>query len=312
MKKKILILLALPFIMLSSCKKDKDEPMITPQAKDPNTAVKASIDRFSATAGHLFMRDATNGLPAANMAINFDMEPFITQGLGPNGSNARYYNFDVQSLAAAPIYVLFRTGETTPVAGQLNIVDVIPGDAGYNDFWRVNKVTVPAGYVANVVTSYQEIVSNGYSIESTTTLVNCPVVPEGSTANLRYTSGESNQLVRGWYKGKVVFYFSFFERDLMLTGSSQVPVADILVTFNINPDLTGGGPPSGFKTEPGTMQTHNVLEFMPEQAGYSPLWDVDVYNNTDFGTVMNWQTASAANIMAMGVALVNCPVVWKQ
>ncbi len=68
---------------------------------------------------------------------------FNTHGLGPNGEKTIYYNFDVLSTTPAPIYVLFRMGETTPVSGQLNIVNVIPGDAGYNDFWLVTKVTVP-------------------------------------------------------------------------------------------------------------------------------------------------------------------------
>lgn len=56
-----------------------------------------------------------------------------------------YYNFDVQPTAPAPIFVLFRQGETTPVANQLDIVDIIPGQAGYNDFWQVMKaLVVPA------------------------------------------------------------------------------------------------------------------------------------------------------------------------
>lgn len=317
MKKHLIALLIVPALIFTACKKDENNDMMTgPVPKNPDTAEKASVDRFSQTAGHLFVRDAMNGLPEANMAINFDEEPFITQGFGPNGELVRYYNFDVQPMTSAPIFVLFHEGESMPVAGQLNIIDVIPGDAGYNDFWHVHKVTVPTDYVANVVTSYQEIMNNGYAIEQTTTLVNCPVVPEGSTANLRYSSGESNELVRGWYKGKVVHYFSFFEKDLTvilpMSGHPEVPISEILVSFNINPDQPGGGPPSGFVTEPGTMQTHNVIQTVPENEGYSPLWDVDVYDNSNFSMVMDWQSASSSNILAQGVALVNCPVVWKQ
>jgi len=118
---------------------------------DPDTAPKASIDRFSMEAGHLFVRDGSNGLPGPNVPVNFDEPPFITGGLGPNGELSTYYNFDVQLTEPAPIYVLFKDGEQMPVAGQLNIVDVIPGDKGYNDFWLVNKVTVPQNYVANTL-----------------------------------------------------------------------------------------------------------------------------------------------------------------
>jgi len=113
---------------------------------DPDTASHAVIDRFSAEAGNLFIRDESNGLPEANMPIDFDQEPFITKGLGPNGELISYYNFDVQPTEPAPIYVLFREGESTPVEGQMNIIDDIPGEADYNDFWEVQKVTVPANY----------------------------------------------------------------------------------------------------------------------------------------------------------------------
>src|SRR4051812_8341828 len=65
-------------------------------AKDPATAPKASIDRFSDAAGHLQKRSASPALPAANKPVDFDQGPFITTGYGPHGENIRYYNFDVQ------------------------------------------------------------------------------------------------------------------------------------------------------------------------------------------------------------------------
>src|SRR5262249_1936381 len=94
-------------------------------AKDPATAETVAVDRFTDQAGMLQRRSASPSLPGPNQPVNFDQGPFITQGLGPHGEKVRYYNFDVQPTAPAPIYVLFRTGESTPVAGQLNIVDVI-------------------------------------------------------------------------------------------------------------------------------------------------------------------------------------------
>jgi hypothetical protein len=275
--------------------------------KDPNTATRSSVDRFSATAGVLFVRDSVNGLPAANAAINFDVEPFITVGLGPAGEVISYYNFDVQPTIPAPIFVLFREGETTPVADQLNVIDVKPGDVGYNDFWQVVAVTVPTDYVANVVTSLAEIQEAGYALDTTTTLVNCPVVPEGSTAALRFGGGATT-LVMGWYKGEVVFYFSFEEHPLVVVND-MVPTSPIYVAFNINPDEPGGGPPSGFMTEPGSSQTHNVVATLPGDSTYSPLWLVNIYDNAFFDTVMDLATAQAAPLKAPGAAIVNCPVV---
>ena len=87
----------------------------------------------------------------------FDREPFITRGLSPEGVSVTYYNFDVQPTQPAQRFVLVRDGESTPVSGQLDIVDVLPGTEGYSDFWRVMRVTVPSSYVANSVTSRDEI-----------------------------------------------------------------------------------------------------------------------------------------------------------
>jgi hypothetical protein len=216
-------------------------------------------------------------------------------------------------LAPAPIYVLFREGETTPVEGQLNIIDVIPGDLGYSDFWQMYEVTVPENYIANTVTSLVGILDKGYQLNETSYVINCPVAPKGSTAELRYTD-ESNELARGWYKNKVVYYFTFEEKILATDANGNMPISPIFVTFNINPDENdpNSGPPSGFVTEPGSVQTHNVIATIPTDDDYSPLWSVSVYDNADFDNVTNLTTAEAANILAQSVMLVNCPVVYVE
>ncbi len=275
---------------------------------DPDTAQKASIDRFSTDAGHLFVRDMMNNLPGPNEPIHFDMEPFLSKGFGPNGEHISYYNFDAQPTEPAPIYVLFKDGESMPVSGQLNIINVIPGDTSYNDFWEVQKVTVPSNYVANTVTSYQAIVDSGYQIEETSILVNCPVVPDSSTAMMRLND-ESAELTEGWYKNMVVYYFNFSEKALMTNQSDMVPLSPIFVSFNINPNEPNGGPPSGFMTEMATGRTHNVVATLPKDEFYSPLWMVNIYDNADFNNVHDLSSAQSANILVNGAANVNCPIV---
>ncbi|ELZ77369.1 hypothetical protein C455_13570 [Haloferax larsenii JCM 13917] len=276
-------------------------------ATDPMSAPRATIDRFSEAAGTLMVRTDENGLPGPDEAIDFDQMPFITQGLGPDGSVVRYYNFDVQTTTPAPIYVLFREGEDTPVSGQLNVIDVIPGDEGYNDFWQVHKVTVPESYEANTVTSLADIGDAGYETEATETLVNCPVVPDGSTASMRYDDGDAG-LVEGWYKGEVVSYFQFTEAPLSVNDGS-VPLSPIYVAFNVNPGEDGGGPASGFMTEEGSDQTHNVVATVPGDQTYSPLWFVNIYDNAEFGSVSDLNSATDAEQLASGAATVNCPIV---
>jgi hypothetical protein len=308
----LLILMILTFLIPFSGCDDEDMPA-GPMPSDPDTAPRATIDRFSDAAGTLFVRDGSNGLPGPGEPVDFDQVPFITQGFGPSGEVVQYYNFDVQPIVSAPIFALFREGESQPVGGQLNIIDVIPGDEGYNDFWHVHRVTVPSDYEANTISSVGELMRQDYDIERTNMIVNCPVVPEGSTADLRFGDMENSGLIRGWYRDQVVFYFSFEEEQLTVNlpadGHPEVPVSDILVSFNINPGESGGGPSSGFMTEGDTPQTHNVVQTIPGSSGYSPLWDVDVYDNADFNSVYNWTTALQANQLAEGVALVNCPVV---
>ena len=279
----------------------------TGDATDPVNAPRAKIDRFSDAAGTLMIRTEANELPGANEPIDFDQEPFVTQGLGPDGETVSYYNFDVQPTAPAPIYALFREGEETPVEDQRNIIDVIPGDEGYNDFWHVHEVTVPADYEANTVTSVQDLQDGGYEITETDVLKNCPVVPDGSTATQRYGEGDAS-LVEGWYDGKVVSYFLFEEAPLTVTDDS-VPVSPIYVTFNENPGEDGGGPPSGFVTEGGSDQTHNVVATIPDDDGYSPLWSIHSYDNADFNSVSDLESATAATLLESDAATVNCPIV---
>ena len=299
---KIIIKSLCLLLLAASCNKKDDTTTPTATGKDINTATRASIDRFSSTAGHLMIRNGTNGLPAANSAINFDVAPFFSMGLDRTGAQVLYYNFDVQPTTPSPIYVLFKSGATTPLSGQNNIVATIPGDASYNDFWLMKKVTVPDNYVPNSLTSESEILSSGYTITATSNIVNCPIVPYGSTAARSKTTGVASALTLGWYKSMAVAYFNFDEAALTTSGSS-VPLSPIYVMFANN-----ASPDEGFKVEPGTSQTHNVLATLPADASYSPLWNVLVMDKMNFSTITNLAAAQAAVSTAAG-ATVNCPIV---
>jgi hypothetical protein len=276
---------------------------------DPDKAPIAAVDRFSKEAAHLQLRTPDNHLPGPNQPVDFDSGPFITQGLSPStGKPVRYYNFDVQTTMPAPVYVLYREGEAKPVEGQLDIIGTLPGEKGYNDFRQVWKVTVPKDYAANTIVDAGALKDAGYKMEQTPTLRNMPIVPDKSTAKARL-KGESAELKRAWYQGQVAKFFSFDEAPL---SGSGVPLSPIYVTFNVNPDQPNGGPGSGFKAEPSSEQTHNVPATLPGGAGYSPLWLVAVYDNADFPSVHDLQTALKAKVLAAGVATVNCPIVFIQ
>lgn len=297
------------FVILSflSCTNDKD----LPEPNNPATAERATIDRFSEEHGTLMVRTADNGMPEAGIPIQFDQAPFLTQSLGPDGQVVKYYNFDVQPLIPIPIYVLYKASSETPFPDQLNIIDVLPGELTYSDFWQMYIVTVPDDYIANTISSYQDILDYGYSVEKTNTIVNCPVAPYGSTANTGL-NGEANKLHSGWYKNKIVYYFSFEEKALTTDKNDLVPISPIYVTFNINPDANNpnSGPASGFVTEAGTSQTHNVIATIPSDNDYSPQWAVYIYDNADFNHVNDLESAKNSTILMENAMYVNCPVVY--
>jgi hypothetical protein len=256
------------------------------------------IDRFSARAGHLMVRDHAPALPGPDQPIDLDRPPFVTQGLGPDGSTVRYYNFDVQSDVPGTMYRLVHAGSHDPITGQLDIVDLIPGDDGYSDFWRIAWVEVPANFVPGSITSASQV--RELHIDNTSSIVDCPIVPRGTSARGAHgvVAPDAREL---WRRGQRVTCLHFAP-DLVLDGD-HVPTSPIYVTF-----ASEAGPPSGFRTEGPTPQTHNVVMSLPGDVDYSPLWAVHVYDRQAFDRVRDANTALAVSPTKEG-PLVNCPII---
>jgi hypothetical protein len=275
------------------------------QVLDPDRAPVASVDRFSDQAGTLLRRSADKRLPGPNEPIDFDTQPLNTLGLSPAGKPVLYYHLDVQSTTPAPVYVLYREGEEKPVEGQLDIIDTLPGEKGYNDFRQVWKVSVPRDYVANTITDAAALRIAGSKMERTEALLNMPVVPDRSRARVRFGGGQ-HELQRAWYRGQVADYLLFDEAPLSVAGD-EVPVSPIYDGFTVNPGEPNGG--TEFRTEPNTMQTHNIVASIPGDNDYSPLWLRVVYDAADWGSVTNLQAAQNAKVIPAETLLINCPIV---
>lgn len=214
-----------------------------------------------------------------------------------------YYNFDIQTVIPIPMYVLFKTDKTTKVDGQNNIISFIPGDLKYSDFCLLQKVIVPDIYVPNSITYESEVLTSKYKIIPTKDIVNCPVVPFGSTAAKSDVAGVASKLIVGWYKGKAFAYFNFPELGLKTTPEGLVPTSPIYVMFNIDQSVSNSA--SGFKHELGSLETHNVVG-APGGIALTPLWDVRILSNVNFNSVSNLETALSFPSVK---ANVNCPVV---
>jgi hypothetical protein len=284
-------------------------PASTTSTLDPTTAPKVPIDRFSDAAAHLWMRSVVPGLPAANAPIDFDDPklPFLIHGLGPVGEHLDYYNFDVQSETPAQLY-RFTRGDGSAIPMQLDIVDVLPGQGGYSDFWQINEVTVADDYIANTITSLGALNAADLPTVSTTLFTNSVMVPDGSSATLRIRN-ESPALVQGWYRDQVVAFLRFDEETYSLIRG-KVPTAPIYVTYKKNPDPADNtsGALSGVELD-AHGRSHNVVFELPGASWYSPLWAVTIYDDRDFGTVKDLPTAAKARVVSRERVTVNGPVV---
>ncbi|TLZ96182.1 MAG: hypothetical protein E6J95_00610 [Methanobacteriota archaeon] len=169
-------------------------------------------------------------------------------------TSVSYLDFGPQANVAVPILVFFQASSpSTPVAGQRNIIDTIPGQPGYNDFWRVFKVLAPSGYVANTIRSMADAVASGYTIQMTDTVVNCPVVNPNATVG-----GSAATLVSGWYRNRDVSYIDEGTRSPV--DGWVVVDAPIYAFFHAD-----GTPFAGQR---------NVIDALPGSPGYSDLWHV--------------------------------------
>lgn len=213
------------------------------------------------------------------------------------GGDVTYLDYGPMENVAIPILVFFQEGSPdTPVAGQMNIIDAIPGQPGYSDFWRVHKVLAPSGYVSNSIRSFEDALASGYAIEPTDIIVNCPVVnPE---ARLQ---GSASPPVAGWYRDRQVFYF---DHGANSPGDGfVVHDAPIYAFFD-----QGEQPVAGQR---------NVIDVVPGDAGYSDLWRVTkvivgpnyVANNLrSAASIMAEASAGNVTLEPTGI-YVNCPVI---
>ena len=219
------------------------------------------------------------------------------------GRQTLYYEFgantqataDGQNVIPAPIYVpvtgFDAEGNPQVVPGQHNIVDVIPGDEGYSDLWQVTFVTVPEDYQANTITSADEILNSGYEMTVAGVLVNCPIVPAGSSL----AEGGAD-LVQGWYKGQEIYYFDFGPNI-----EQSAPIYALITGFDAegNPQFVAG--------------QNNVIDVIPGDEGYSAFWYVNLVQVPDDYvpnsiTSVDEVLASGFDMVQPGL-LVNCPVI---
>ena len=95
------------------------------------------------------------------------------------GMTIEYFDFGPVKLApgnkTAPIWVV-----TNGASGQRNIIDTVPGRAGYSPLWTVNLITWNDGSGARVLTSAAAVkkaaAAGELTVKNAPVVVNCPVL----------------------------------------------------------------------------------------------------------------------------------------
>src|SRR3990172_811022 len=130
-------------------------------------------------AGYLLARPAAPTEPGAVDGLNRPSQVPRVQGWY-KGQDVAYLDYGPMTNVAEPILVFFQS-DGTPVSGQRNVIDVIPGDGGYSDLWQVVKVVVDSAYTPNSLRDASDILAQatagGVTLEVAGIYVNCPVVP---------------------------------------------------------------------------------------------------------------------------------------
>jgi hypothetical protein len=202
------------------------------------------------------------------------------------GRTISYFDFGPIKLKPgnklAPIWAF-----TNGAPGQRNVVDTVPGRAGYSPLWQVQKVSWAEGATPRVLRSAAEVRSASaggeLTIERTTMVVNCPVLGFGQVRH------------PGFSRGKRIHYY-----DL---GPVKVrPGNEVVSLWNVTNGVKG---------------QLNIANVRPGQTAYPPLWAI---------ITVTWKPSASKRLLSSLLAIrraqsagevtltktslvVNCPLV---
>ncbi len=157
------------------------------------------------------------------------------------GEKTYYWDFGVSVPNTADLYRAIsgfsESGGPIFVEGQDPVVDTVPGDPGYSDFWRIIFYVVDGDFVPGSARSVAAVRDAGHRIIDPEITVNCPIVDAGARANERV-------LNPGWHVGRQIVYFDF-GRDQIRAGTSNANIYVFVDGFDVDgsPRISGGATP---------------------------------------------------------------------
>jgi len=190
---------------------------------------------------------------------------------------------DVPDGSTAKLYLFMNGVEgPNPFGFQPNVIDSVPGDPGYSPLWRVYAVKWSDGATARELKSEEDILATetagDLTIEKAPLIKNSPVVDK------------TPPLTAGFYNGGTVDYFltdiSGEQDAIDLSKAQGFPVVFVpslgdvpetsLAKLYLFMNGVDGPNPFGFQA--------NVVDSIPGDAAYSPLWRVYAVKWADSAT----------------------------
>jgi hypothetical protein len=185
---------------------------------------------------------------------------------------------------------------------QRPIIDTLPMQAGYSDFFELVAVSGPGDYNANDIKSRATLLRAGYNLQHSGRVVNCPVVgPDAKLAPTTAATGVTYPLVKLWHRGRTV-HCLLMDGGVHLLGDKGAPVFKVSTTeitddrnemrvsaaeiYSLIARAFGGSDAVGQIQVPES----DIFRYAPGSGSYSPLakiWDVTVPSDYQVGEVVS-------------------------
>jgi hypothetical protein len=248
--------------------------------------------------------DRTGTIPVRGGFVDGKPVELYRMGTFVPGTSGWFPSYD--TFPGMPVGEMFvwinEKGELRIDQDQRPVIDSLPQQAGYSDFFELVAVTAPDDYSANDIKSRATLLRADFPLQHSGRIVNCPV--SGPDAKLEKPAGKPTgefPLVKLWYRKKTV-HCLLMDGGLHLLGQGRgAPL------FKIYSTPTNVGDEKEHRVAADDVYTmitnaftgadrvtnipvpdNDIFDRLPGDASYSPLakiWDVTVPSDYQLGGI---------------------------
>lgn len=186
---------------------------------------------------------------------------------------------------------------------QQPIVDVLPLQAGYSDFFEIILVTPPTNYKPNTIKSRATLLRSEYELTRTGNIINCPLV--GPNTTLAQPNGNvlaTYRTIQLWYRKKITHCITMEGAKALFPSDGALapkifttPITDERNEYRVAASeaytmlakaFSGGDQASNIE-----VPQNDIFKYGPNSQEYSPLvkvWNVTVPSDYQNGELTSY------------------------